>query len=312
MSERMIELRAIIEERIEAMNKVVRAAEKDAKVGLNELYAVENELKAAEADYAEESQNEMFAICKASGAPVLEGAKRHSYPVLGHRAIKEDGFTVGFELVEDKEKQIDLVKLCKFCDLPVLWKYKVEKMGELLALRCARELGMTTQEIKEISKTYRLDKLAKAEEMGATPTSNNQIVKLLQSVIDAILYEDDGNGKNRYKVNSHDVAYLLACYTKRGRKVLYVTVAKASFLHNLVVDVMHRVVCNKRYGLDYQKIKDAPSAEVSEPKKVVADEPVKVPRPKKVKAAKAEDSAPELVVDEEQFADAEGFEAEEE
>lgn len=248
---------------------------------------LENDIREAEAAFANQSQDDLFSECKKSENPILEGVRKYEYPVLKHRLNREDGIATDMELVEDRTKQIDLVKLCKFCDLSTLWAYKVERMGELLCVRAAKELGMTTDEIKKISKTYRMDKAAREVELGGTPTSNNQICKLLQTVIDDILFEDDGSGKNKYKCNSHDVAYLLMCYTKRGRKQLSVTVAKASFLHGLVVDVLHRIVCGLKYGLEYQMIRE----DKAEPAKA------KVSESKQVSESKSEPASDTIVVD---------------
>ena len=296
MSQKLNELRAACEGHIKAYNEALK------KNDFKAMTTIEGNLKDAEGEYATQSRNELFDACKATSNPILEGVKRHNYPILRHRLVKDDGVITGMELVDDRVKQIDLVQLCKWCGLPVLWQYKVEKMGELLALRSARELGMTDKEIEEISRTYRMDKLAQSEKMGATPTSNTQICKLLQMCIDAMMAGTDAEGK--LKANSHDVAYMLMCYTKRGRQQLYVTVSKASFLHNLVCDVLHRLATGKKYGLDYQKVKDAapstPEGSKSEtnPKKAVkvsdeVSEPEvkKVPRPKKAKAAAEEVAA---------------------
>lgn len=233
---------------------------------LDDMTAAEKAIRDAEAEFAAQSQGDLFAECKKAENPILEGVKRYTFPILRHKMVRDGELITGMELVDDREKQIDLVKLCKFCGLPTLWAYKVEKAGELLCIRAAKELGMTTDEIKRIAKTYRMASAAQEVELGGTPTSNTQICKLLQKVIDDIIFEDDGTGKNKHKVNSHDVAYLLMCYTKRGRKQLSVTVAKSSFLHGLVVDVLHRITCGLKYGLEYQMVKDE-KAEKAEPAK---------------------------------------------
>lgn len=239
---------------------------------LDNMTAAEKALKDAEAEFAAQSQNDLFSACKQTGNPILEGVKKYTYPILRHTLERDGEIITGMKLVDDREKQIDLVKLCKYCDLPYLWAYKVEKAGELLCIRAAKELGMTTDEIKHIAKTYRMAKAAEEVNLGGTPTSNTQICKILQAVIDEILFEDDGTGKNKYKANSHDVAYLLMCYTKRGRKQLSVTVAKASFLHGLIVDILHRIACGLKYGLEYQMVKEE-KAEKVEAKTATAEKP---------------------------------------
>lgn len=247
---------------IKQYNEALKAKNLDA------MTTIEASVKDTEAEFALQSQNDLFMECKKADNPILEGVKRYTYPVLKHK-IANDG--TGMSLVDDREKQIDLVKLCKYCTLPTAWAYTVEAAGELLCIRTAKELGMTTEEIKMISNTYRMDKKAKEVELGGTPTSNNQICKLLQKVLDEILFEDDGSGKNRYKCNSHDVAYLLACYTRRGRKQLCVTVAKNSFLNGLIVDVMHRITCGLKYGIEYAMVRESNET----PKVAKPEEPAK-------------------------------------
>lgn len=214
----------------------------------------EQELRELETTYAEEKAVEVFCELKEQENPVEAAIRMHSYPVVGYKTIREDGLVRGFEIVEDKPRQIDLVKLCKFCDLPTEWQYKVEKFNKLLALRTAEELKMTKAQIKKINDSFSMNELARKIEMGETPTSNTQICKMLQMVLDGILYEETDKGKNKYRVNSHDVAYLLMCYTKRGKKVLSVAVAKNAYIHRLVMDVAHRILTGKTYDLEYKMI----------------------------------------------------------
>lgn len=215
---------------------------------------VEQELKETEAAYAEAKCMEVFAELKATEAPVRSAIAMHSYLVVSHRVKREEGVVTGFDIVEDKSRQIDLVKFCKYCGLPVMWQYKVEKFNQLLALRAANELKMTKAQIKKICDSFYMNDLAKQVEMGETPDSNTAICKQLQQVLDDILFEDNGKGKNVFRVNNHDVAYLLMCYTKRGKKTLSIAVAKHSYMHRLVLDVAHRVVTGKAYDLEYRMV----------------------------------------------------------
>ena len=114
--------------------------------------------------------------------------------------------------------------------------------------------GSSKAQIKQICDSFYMNKLARQIELGETPDSNTAICKQLQQVLDGILYEDNGKGKNVYRVNNHDVAYLLMCYTKRGKKTLSVAVAKNAYMHRLIADVAHRIVTNKAYDLEYRMI----------------------------------------------------------
>ncbi len=298
MSKVLESLRKDIEVRINAYNGLI--AKKADFVKMNQL---EGEIREAEVAYAEQQMREVFDDCKKQPEPILAAVERYDYPVLSHRLNREEGVVTEMVLVEDRTKQIDLVKLCKSLGISHVWEYKVEKFGNLLCMRAAKELGWSDAQIKQIERLYYCNALSRKEDMGTVPTSNNQIVKLLQQVIDAVLPLDPETGKSKYRCNSHDVAYLLMAYTKRnGKKKLTIEVAKNSFVHRLVMDVMHRIVTGATYDLKYQMCKEEVSekkkAEVSAPKKeekVSTSETVSIPRParKKAEATPAEVSAPE-------------------
>ena len=298
MSKALETLRKDIEVRINAYNGLILKKGDFAKMN-----QIEGEIRDAEAAYAEQQMREVFEECKKQPEPILAAVKRYDYPVLSHRLIREDSVITEMVLVEDRTKQIDLVKLCKALGLSHLWEYKVEKFGNLLCMRAAKELGWSDGQIKQIERLYYCNALSRKEDMGTIPTSNNQIVKLLQQVIDAVLPADPETGKAKYRCNSHDVAYLLMAYTKRnGKKKLTIEVAKNSFVHRLVMDVMHRIVCGLSYDLKYQQIRkdeaegkkpEAPAPQNA--KKAETSETVSIPRPapKKAEAAPVEVSAPE-------------------
>lgn len=229
-----------------------------AKLGL-----IEQELRETEQSYAEAKCVEVFGELKESENPVKAAIEKHSYLVVSHRPTREEGVVTGFELVEDKVRQIDLVRFCKFCKLPTGWQFMVEKFNQLLALRAANELKLSKAQINKICDSFYMNSLARQVEMGETPDSNTAICKQLQKVLDAVLFEDNGKGKNVYRVNNHDVAYILMCYSKRGKKVLSVSLAKNAYMHRLFLDVAHRVVTNKAYDLEYRMVSAAEKA--SEP-----------------------------------------------
>lgn len=294
MSKELERLQKDIEARIDAYNKMIVK-----KGDLTRLNRIENELRDAEAAYTEQQMRETFEWCKKQDEPILAAVKRYDYPVLAHRLIREDGIVTGMELVEGRTKQIDLVKLCKALGLSHLWEYKVERFGNLLCMRAAKELGWTDAQIKQIENLYYCNALSKQENLGTVPTSNNQIVKMLQQVIDAVLPMDPETGKAQYRCNSRDVAYLLMAYTKRnGKKKLTIEVAKNSFVHRLVMDVMHRIVTNSVYDLKYQMVKAAPVKVSEKPEasknedaeKNSDSEKVSIPRP----ARKADADAAEV------------------
>lgn len=208
----------------------------------------------------------VFADCKKAENPVLAAIKTYSYNIMG---VKIDKDTNLMEMTSDKSRQIDLLKFFRWCNMSHLWEYKVAKMNQLMCLRVCKELGMTPEEISRVKGLYYLKEAAKAEEMGAVPTSNSQIVKLLQMTIDAILFIDDGKGHNKIRAISRDASYLAMVYAKRSNKNKHcVTVARDNFMTTLIMDVMNRIVTNGVYGVDgYKPVK------ADKPTKTTAAEP---------------------------------------
>lgn len=271
----LAQIRAELEAAVDAYNAAVKANDMKAAAHSEQM------LKESEDEYLSEMQWQVFCALKQTDKPIVEAVRKYSFTILKHRTVKVDGVVTGVELVE-RERQIDLVKFCKHCEFDVTWQYKVEKFGQLLTMRAAKELNMTPAEVKAIASTYYMSELSRKEKLGETPMSNTQIVRVLQSVIDAFLFEAGENGANIYKVNNHDVAYLLMCYTKRGRGLLTVQVAKTGFVHSLILDVCHRIVTGKVYGVEYKMAKEKDNGLKPAEKK-----------PAKAKSAKAEPEAVE-------------------
>lgn len=238
-------------------------------IGKNDAAAMtlaESIIKDNEAAYADCMMTKVFDELAPTTNPMKAAIARYSYPVLRHKRITDEGVLVGFE-IEEVEKQIDLVRFCEYIHAPTDWKYLVERFNQLLCLRAAQELKCNRQQIQEICDSYFMSEAARKIDLGETPTSNTQIAKMLQKVFDAILFEDNGKGGNLYRINNHDVAYLLMTYTRKGRKALSVRAARHGDFHKAIMDVMYRVLCGKEYSMDYKisekKSKAAPAKEAA-------------------------------------------------
>ncbi len=215
-----------------------------------------NELKDAESDYADEKMRSVFQSLSEKENVILEAVKMRVFGVVGHTTERENGVIKRVVIDETRTREIDLLELCKFCGKSMEWKYKAEKFNQLLTLRVASELKVPTARMKEICDSFYMSEIAQEKESGKTPDSNTAMCKELQKVFDLILFEDDGKGKNRWKVNNHDIAYMVMAYTRRSnKKALTISVAKQSYTNRLIFDVMHRVVTNKVYDVDGFKMK---------------------------------------------------------
>jgi hypothetical protein len=249
-----------------------------------------------EAEYAAASAKATYQALRNNATPIIDAIRQYSYTVMKHQEVKdtETKRITELKLVE-RQKQIDLLKMCKAIGKDDGWQYDAMAFNQWLCLRAAVEMGLSKADIANIAKTYYLQQKAVELADGKPVVSNNALTRGLQGVIDAILTND---GVDTHKCNNHDINYLLLCYAKKGKSALSVAVAKDGYLRNLIMDVMHRIICNKMYTVEYSIKKDAtpatPKSPVSAETEAVIDEIMsesavapKVVKPKKPKAKAA-------------------------
>lgn len=248
----------IAREKFDAALKAANDALGKKPVDLVAYNKAMGELDAAEKEYATIAANALYDEFAKKENPIIEIIKAYSYKTVGHRETpskdKDESRRIISVDAVDKERQIDLLAFCKRAKLDTDWQYTASKFNQLMCLRAARELGA---DVKAIAKTYFLQDAVKKIEMGGTPTSNTQVCKLLQRVIDAILPNETEDGKTIYKVNNYDVAYLDDLYGKKSNKAkLTVRVSNDAFLRRILVDIAYRLVTGGMYGVDgYKEIK---------------------------------------------------------
>jgi hypothetical protein len=242
----MAEVKTALENKVAAGNKAIADKTPITADFLASFATLEKE-------YADLKAKEVYTELMSSKTPLIAAIKRYSYTVIRHQEVRdsETKLLSEFKLVE-KERQIDLLKFAKFGDLDTDWQHNVSYFNQSLCLRAAQELGYSKTQIAKLASTYYLQKQAAELANGKTPTSNNKLCQLLQSVIDAVLPPADEQKDNAFKCNNHDVKYVLMCYTKKGRNALSIAISKDAFLRNLVMDVLHRIVEGKLYSLEYK------------------------------------------------------------
>lgn len=216
------------------------------------------ELDKAEKEYASAAAEAMYAEYATKPNPIVEIIKAYSYDTLGHQEKKSDDKENPRVIAVNpttKKRQIDLLKFCSKAKLDTHWEFVASRVNQLMCLRAATQLGA---DVSKIAKSYFLRDKVKEINLGKTPTSTNQVCKLLQSVIDEILPNGAEEGAPVYKVNSHDVAYLDDLYGKKsGQHILTVRVSNDAFFRRILVDICYRVVTNSKYGVDgYKGYKD--------------------------------------------------------
>lgn len=214
----------------------------------------ETNIKGYISDYKKAKQDAVLYQLSLEEEPMVAAVKMLTYPILRAKPVKEDGIETGVELVET-DARVNLVKVAERAKVCPDWQYKVEKIGLLLSLRAAKELGVSARALKNMTKDYRMHDLARKVEMGETPDSNTQIVNLIQSVMDEVF---PGKGK----ANAHDAAYMWMAATRAGREAKTIKVCDSRLAHNLFADVANRIITKGKYDVDYRRVKtEGPKAE---------------------------------------------------
>ena len=201
-------------------------------------------------EYTATVRDMCFAECKAAADPMLAAVTALTYVTIGVKDEQKGDDKVPVRTIVDKERQIDLFKLHKFCGsigADENWLHIAQKMNLLLTAQKARDLGLDPQKVND---SYSMSEIAREYNMGKNPTSKTNLLRTLQTVITAML----GEG---YKATSHDVNFLLSVYSKKNRKALTVTCANHRYFRNYLAEICHRIATGKSYELDYKTKKDA-------------------------------------------------------
>ena len=191
-------------------------------------------------EYTATVRDMCFEECKATDDPMLAAVKTLSYVTIGVKDEQKGDDKVPVRVIVDKERQIDLLKLDKFCGgigADPNWMHVAQKMNFL-----AKDLGLDPAKVND---SYAMSEIARQFEMGKNPTSKTNLLKTLQMVVTAMV----GDG---YKATSHDVNFLLSVYSKKNRKALTVSCANHRNFRGYVMEVCHRIVTGKSYELEYK------------------------------------------------------------
>jgi hypothetical protein len=193
-------------------------------------------------EYTATVRDMCFEDCKNTDNPMLTAVTTLSFVTIGVKDEQKGDDKVPVRAIVDKERQIDLLKLHKYCGsigANENWSSIAQKMNFLL----------TAQKAVAVNDSYAMSEIAREFDMGKNPTSKTNLLKTLQTVITAMLGE-------QYKATSHDVNFLMSVYSKKNRKALTVTCANHRYFRNYLAEVCHRIVTGKTYELDFKTKKD--------------------------------------------------------
>lgn len=210
------------------------------------------------AKHNQKAMDECMARLRSKDNPMLAAIETMTVPTIALERLKNKDTDAVTYSIEPSTAYIDLLEFEKFCTGQFIahsagWKHMVEKFTYLLALREAKKLGVSVEVIKA---RYHISPEALGIDMGKTPTSNTQMLKGLQAIVDAILYEDNG-GKNVYRVTSHDVDFLDDVMSKAGKGAHNIQFATYASARNYILRIMNRIITGASYGMEYKTKKDA-------------------------------------------------------
>lgn len=245
MTTKLAEIRANVEALVKSYNEAAQTGE------VANAARIDQDIQNAIGEYTNIARTIAFDECKAAADPMLEAVKRLTFQTIAVRDEKAEAAEIPVRVVTEKEKQIDLLKLHKYVEGGIgadhQWPYMIEKFNMLLTARKAEELGIDPTSIND---SYAMSEIARNFDLGKNPASKTKILDTLRNIVTAMIGEEFAP-----TVNSHDVAFLLSVYSKKGRKALTVTCANHKFMRGYVMEICHRVVTGKVYEVEYKTAK---------------------------------------------------------
>lgn len=196
--------------------------------------------------------NEDFAILRATERPMYTAIMVLEMNRVTLGQDKENG---KYMLVDGK-KIIDLAAFNRFCEPKKIsnesgWIYRADNMARLLSAYATAELG---GDWKELLNVYRLNKHTERTQ-EKNPVSKKTLTRELQSLVDAIIFIDNGKKENQIKVTSQDIAFMVLTACKAGKQPKTVVMPKGNTIIKLVVQVINRILKGDSYEVLYDRNK---------------------------------------------------------
>ena len=196
--------------------------------------------------------NEEFSVLRASDKPMYNAIMALEVSKITLGQDKENG---KYMLVDGK-KIIDLAAFDRFCEPKKIsnesgWIYRADNMARLLSAYATAELG---GDWKELLNVYRLNKHTERTQ-EKNPVSKKTLTRELQSLVDAIIFIDNGKKENQIKVTSQDIAFMVLTACKAGKQPKTVTMPKGNTIIKLVVQVINRILKGDSYEVLYDRNK---------------------------------------------------------
>ena len=216
---------------------------------------LESELDEVINTYTGISKAKCYAAAKASGDAMKYAIKEFFFPVIKVKETKDKDTDTVIRSIIEAERPIDLGDMHKKLGgigADTNWIYRAEKFNYHLTIRAAERVGAKVK-----SDAFAMNEVSRAIEMGKNPCSNTQMLKTLQSIVDMMLgTKEDGS---QYKAVSHDVNYLVDCYSNDNKKSkTSITAANHKTLRHYLKKVCYRILTDgKGYDCEQREIKES-------------------------------------------------------
>lgn len=256
MSKTMASIKAELDKQRIQYNSISALGEE--KADFVKLNAINKEMEKNIDEYATLAKAAFLDALTSSKSPVTDAIKAPTYTVLHIKDTVDKDTKVVVRTIEDKTRTItfrDLNSKFESGFRNTNWKAYVEQLNLRLCLLTADKLGLPAAEKKEIEKRFRMSNGGRDIDLGATPTSNTQLLKQLITVCTSI----DGEVEEatiKSMIRSHDVEFLVMAYTRMGRELRHISTLNSNKLADAILVIMNRAMLNENYGLDYQRTKE--------------------------------------------------------
>ena len=167
---KLAELKSSVDEQVKVFNDAVQNGR------FEESTKADKAMTGTINEYTATVRDMCFEECKATDDPMLAAVKTLSYVTIGVKDEQKGDDKVPVRVIVDKERQIDLLKLDKFCGgigADPNWMHVAQKMNFLLTAQKAKDLGLDPAKVND---SYAMSEIARQFEMGKNPTSKTNLL----------------------------------------------------------------------------------------------------------------------------------------
>lgn len=195
--------------------------------------------------------------------PLISAITKLNINIKRAKLTKAEGVNVRVYSLEDSELRIDIKEFEKYSKKQLTsnkdWHHAISKFNYLLLTYMVENL-MRNKELKEselarVRDNYHMKEIAKAIDLGETPTSNTQMLKQLNLIIGNIIGKDYKINNKAVKATSHDVFWLERVYLKKGKTALTAIAINDNQLRGIITEIIHGLLTGKEYKVESKYVK---------------------------------------------------------